>query len=134
MKDFKQNGHGEKWSRKKELAIAALLREPTISAAAKSVDVGESTLWRWLQFPDFKEDYRRARQEVVAHAVAQLQRATSEAVNTIFNVMTDSKVGANIRLNAAKSIMELALKSIETEELELRLTELENIIKQGNYR
>ena len=132
MKDFKQNGHGEKWSRKKELAIAALLREPTISAAAKSIAVGESTLWRWLQRSDFKEDYRRARHEVVGHAVAQLQSATSEAVNTIFKIMTDSKVRANIRLGAAKSIMELALKSIETEEFEMRFTELENIVKQGN--
>jgi len=134
MRDFKQNGHGEQWSRKKELAIAALLREPTISAAAKFIAVSDSTLWRWLQFPDFKEDYRRARHKVVGHAVAQLQSATSEAVSTIFKIMTDSKIKANIRLNAAKSIMELALKSVETEELEIRLTELENIIKQGHYQ
>ncbi len=134
MKDIGQNGHGAKWDRKKELAIAALLREPTISAAAKSIAVSDSTLWRWLQCPDFKETYRRARHAVVDDAVAHLQGATSEAVNTIFTIMTDSKVKANIRLSAAKSIMELALKSIETEEFQMRLTELENVIKNRNFR
>jgi hypothetical protein len=43
-------GHGQKLSRKKESAIAALISLPTIGDAAKLVGIGEKTLFRWLQF------------------------------------------------------------------------------------
>jgi hypothetical protein len=36
-------GHGEKLTRKKEQAIAALLSEPSISRAAKTASIGENS-------------------------------------------------------------------------------------------
>lgn len=41
-------GHGEKLSRKKELALAALLVSPPLPEAATKVGVHERTLFRWL--------------------------------------------------------------------------------------
>ena len=38
------SGHGEKLTRKQEAAIAALLLQPTITAAAAAVGIGEATL------------------------------------------------------------------------------------------
>ena len=55
------SGHGEKRSRKQEQAIASLLREATLESAAQAVGVGESTLRRWLQQPEFHRAYRAAR-------------------------------------------------------------------------
>ena len=40
-------GHGDKLSRKQEQAIAALLAEPTIEAAAPKADIGLTTLKNW---------------------------------------------------------------------------------------
>lgn len=48
-------GHGEKFSRKADDAIGALITESTIGAAAKKAGLGEKTLRRWLQNPDFRE-------------------------------------------------------------------------------
>ena len=69
------NGHGEKLTRKQEQAIALLLTESTLTAAATRCGVGESTLRRWLQDPEFNAAYRSARRSVVDAIVAGLQRA-----------------------------------------------------------
>jgi hypothetical protein len=53
-------GHGEKLSRKQDLAIAGLLTEPTIGEAAQKAGVSEVTLWRWLKQADFTSAYRLA--------------------------------------------------------------------------
>ncbi len=118
------SGHGEK-SRKQELAIAALLRAPTIAAAAKEAGISEATLFRWLQRPDFDEAYRQARQAAVDQAIAGLQQATGEAVKTLRQVQTDSEAPASSRVTAAKTVLEMALKLRESEELETRLAALE---------
>jgi len=118
-------GHGEKLSRKQELAIAALLSEPTIAAAAEKVGIGEATLWRWLQREDFQADYQRARREAVAQAIAGIQQASSEAVKTLRRIMVDSGAPASSRVWAAKTVLELALKGAEVEDIEKRVTVLE---------
>jgi len=76
-------GHGEQLSRKQEHAIGALLTEPTISAAAAAVGIGEATLRRWMKLDDFITEYRAARRQVVEQATARLQQASSGAVDTL---------------------------------------------------
>ena len=70
-------------SRKQEQAVAALLSEPTVAAAASSSGVAERTLWRWLQLPAFQAEYRAARRHVVEGAISRLQCATGEAVEAL---------------------------------------------------
>jgi hypothetical protein len=65
------------------MAIAALLSEPTIEAAAHGAGVGTRSLYRWLQTPAFREAYRQARREVVSHGLAQLQHACAQAVTCL---------------------------------------------------
>ena len=124
-------GHGEKWTRKQDQAIAALLVYPTIPAAAKAVGVGETTLWRWLQRDDFQDAYRLAKREAVAQAIAQLQRASGEAVKALSDVMNDPIAPASARVSAAKTILEMAVKGIELEDLAARVEELEKVAEQA---
>ncbi len=123
-------GHGEKMGRHQEQAIAALLRSPTISGAAESIGIGEATLWRWLQNPGFDEAYRRARQQAVDQAIAQLQQATGLAVATLQEVQRDTDAPASSRVTAAKTVLEMALKLRESEELEARLSALEEKLQR----
>jgi DNA-directed RNA polymerase specialized sigma24 family protein len=44
-------GHGSKFGRKKEAAIAALLAERNLAEAARVVGIDLSTLKRWLRRP-----------------------------------------------------------------------------------
>ncbi len=126
------SGHGEKLGRKQELAIAALLRSPTIAGAAEQAGVSEATLFRWLQRPDFEEAYRRARQAAVDQAISQLQQATGQAVSTLQDVQADAEAPASSRVTAAKTVLEMALKLRESEELEARLAALEEQLQRVN--
>lgn len=72
-------GHGQKLSSRQEVLIAALLTEPTYAAAAAKAGVAETTVYRWLHMPSFRDAYRRARREVVEAAVGRLQAATGQA-------------------------------------------------------
>src|ERR1700736_449366 len=54
-------GHGAKFGRKKEEAIAALLTQRNVEEAAKSIGIVPNTLLRWLQVPEFQAAYREAR-------------------------------------------------------------------------
>ena len=119
-------GHGEKLSRNQERAIAALLVHPTMLGAAAAAGVGEVTLWRWLQIPEFKEQYRLARREAVSQAVGHLQGACSVAVLALTDISQDVNCPASARVSAARTVLELALKGVELEDLTVRVEELES--------
>ena len=110
---------------KQECAIAALLVAPSVTAAAQQIGVNENTLLRWLKDAAFQSAYRDARRAVVQHAIAQVQQATGEAVETLRNVMQDPAAPASARVSAAKAMLETALKGIDIDDLEVRLAALE---------
>jgi transposase-like protein len=122
-------GHGEKMTRKKDVAIMALLTEPTIAAAAKKTGVAEATLFRWLRLHEFQESYKEAKRQAVGAAIACLQRASSDAVAALQEITNDKEAPATSRVSAARSILELAVRAIELEDVLLRLERLEN---EGN--
>lgn len=117
-----------KLTAKQEAAISALLSSSTIKDAAKLAGVGEATIFRWLQQQDFQTAYREARKQSVNHAIAQLQRACSEAVGTLRAVMKDEASPPSSRVSAAKAVLETSIKAVELEELIGRVEELEELV------
>jgi len=122
-------GHGEKFGRKKEEAIAALLSHKSVEEAARAVDLNPNTLLRWLQMAEFKAAFRKARWEAVSQADARMQQATGAGGVTILKLMTDPNVPAAVRLRAAEGVFGLAVKWIETEDIEARVAALEGAAK-----
>ena len=108
-----------------EKALAALLSERTVEAAATSAKVGLRTLWRWMKTPAFAAAYREARAMVVSHAISRLQQASADAVDTLTAVMNDQTIPAPARVQAAKTVLEMAVKGTELAELHRRLDDLE---------
>ena len=118
-------GHGAKFARKMEAAISALLTRPSIEDAARVAGVAEKTLRRWMQEPEFNARYLRARGDGVYQSVARMQQATGAAGVTILKLMTDQNVPASVRLRAAEAVFVHAIKGIELEDIETRLSVLE---------
>ena len=118
-------GHGAKFGRKKEAAIAALLSSKSVDDAAHAIGVNPNTLLRWLQVPEFHDAYRKARREAVQQSVARLQQATGAAGITILKLMTDTNVPSAVRLRAAECVFDHAIQGIELEDIEARLATLE---------
>jgi hypothetical protein len=116
-------GSGPKLTRKQEEAIAALLSETTVSAAAEKAKVHEVTLYRWLKQQDFLAAYREARRQVVEKAFAQLQNSTWAASTTLLKLLGSSS--DSVRLRAAIAILDQAGKAVELLDLDERISALE---------
>jgi hypothetical protein len=82
-------GHGSKFGRKKEAAIAALLSQRNQEEAAQTAGVSKRTLNRWLGMPAFQAAYRDARRAAMSQANARLQQTASAAVSALLKVMVD---------------------------------------------
>jgi hypothetical protein len=112
-------------SGKKSRAIAALVAHKSLNDAAAAVNISDVTLWRWLQEAEFQTAYREARTQLVDHAIGQIQKACSEAVQTLKDVMADREAPPSSRVAAAKAVLETAIKAGEMESLEIRIMALE---------
>src|SRR5947209_7403705 len=106
------SGHGEKMSRKQEPAVAALLAEPTVTAAAAKAGVSEATLRRWMASPAFAAACRDARRQVVCAAVERLQGAVGLAVDTLRTVAGTGAKDSD-RVRAAVALLDHAFRGLE---------------------
>ena len=127
-------GHGSKFGRKKELAIAALLTHRSVEDAARAVDLNHNTLLKWLKLPDFVKEYREACREAVHQSVARIQQATGAAATTVLKLMTDPNIPAAVRLRAAECVFDRAFKGVELEDIEARVSELERAAETSGQR
>jgi transposase-like protein len=118
-------GHGSKFGRKQEEAIAALLTQRNVDEAAKSIGVTQQTLLRWMQVPEFDAAYRKARRAAFSQSTARLQQATSAAVSTLLKIMVDTNAPPSVRVRAADSVLDHAKQAIEIEDVEVRVAALE---------
>jgi transposase-like protein len=118
-------GHGSKFSRKKEEAVAALLTQRNIEEAARAAGIGTQTLIRWLKIPEFKSAYLEARRTAISQSSARLQQASSAAVSTLLKIMVDVTAPASTRVRAADRVLDHAHHAIEIEDIEIRVAALE---------
>ena len=81
---------------------------------------------------EFKAAFLQARREAVSQAIARIQQATGAAGVTILKLMTDPNVPAAVRLRAAECDFSMAVKGIETEDIEARVAELEQAAEASN--
>ncbi len=124
-------GHGAKFGRKKEEAVAALLNQRSVEEAARSVGIGANTLLRWMQEPEFEEAWREARRLAFGQSIARLQQAASAAATTLLKIMVDPNAPAASRVRAADSVLEHAAKAMEIEDIEMRVSELERAAERN---
>jgi len=117
------DGRGGTKERLREVAIGALLTNPTHEAAAKAAGVSESTLARWMRDPTFAAAVREARRRALEQALGALSAATAEAVETL-RVLLGAE-GEAVRVRAAVAILDHALRGAETQDLEERIAALE---------
>ena len=125
-------GHGSKFSRKMEETVAALLTQPNVDAAARSVGISVATLMRWQKEPEFQKALREARRAAFGQAIARLQQMSGAAVATLGKMMVEQTAPHSTRVRAAEAIINHAAKAIEIEDIDARVTELERAAEAKN--
>jgi len=116
----------------REKVLLALIETSSIREAAERSGVGEATIYRFLQDKDFLSDYRSARRQTVESAIAQLQCATGEAVETLKRNLHSENPAIEIR--AAQVILDNAFRGLETTDILQRLETIENEFENQNKK
>ena len=124
------SGHGEKFGRKKEAAIAALLTSRSSEEAARSVGIGPATLRRWMKDPGFDSAYREAQRQSYRQSIGRMHQACSAAVSVLHKVMVDPTTPASTKVRAADSVLNHTEKALEIQDIEARVAALEQSASQ----
>jgi hypothetical protein len=77
-----------------------------------------------MQLPEFIQEYRRARWEVVEQAYARVQQNTPAAGLVLLKLMVDPATPASRRIRAALGIFALAREALDLD-IETRVAALE---------
>lgn len=113
-------------------AIAALLTERDIRAAATEARVGERSLHRWLKLPAFCAALRGEQAAQLEQITRRLSHAAGAALDALERGLQAEEPMA-LQLRAADIVIGRMLKARELLELELRLTALEQQTIQIEY-
>ena len=98
----------------------------SVRAAAAEASVGERTIFGWrADLPAFNKQVEQHRSELFANALGKLADISGKAVELLEKLVDDVLVDPNVRLQAAKAILDQAPKYRASVEIETRLAELE---------
>jgi hypothetical protein len=109
----RSTGHGAKFDRKREEAIAALLTQQNVEEAARVVGMGTTTLYRRIKDPEFAAAYREARLAAFGQAGARLQQASNLAVTVILKIMIAAGTPARAQVMAADLVLKHGIEASE---------------------
>ena len=110
--------------------VLALACGLSAEQAAKQAGVSPATVYRRLQDPAFQTRAEELRHEMLTRAAAMLAAAGVESVRTLADLLMPAYAPA-VRLTAARSILDLGVKLRSLVELEGRLLDLEDRVKQS---
>jgi len=115
-------------------AVAALLIERDVRAAAIRANVGESTLHRWLSLDNFQAALREAETAAIDSAVRRLAELTGDAVETLRTEMGNTSAPPAVRIRAADVVLSRLTDMRRLHSLEERLAALEKAIGESNEK
>ena len=96
-----------------EVIIAALLQHGTVREAAQAAGVTARTIYGRMQSQDFTAEYSAAKNELLRKASLSVNDKLAAAIDEVAAIMSDPKVNAAVRLQAAQTIINSAGKFSE---------------------
>lgn len=96
-----------------EVIIAALLQHGTVREAAQAAGVTARTIYDRMQSQDFTAEYSAAKNELLRKASLSVNDKLAAAIDEVAAIMSDPKVNAAVRLQAAQTIINSAGKFSE---------------------
>ncbi len=111
-------------SPRQEAALPVLASAPTIAQAARLSKVGRRTLHRWLQDPEFREQYAQQQRESAELAKGHLRSLALQAVLQLGEFLDDPK--PEIRLRAARTILSYSARFNDIQEIQAQVQALED--------
>lgn len=108
--------------------LKALLETASVEQACRVANITKPTAYKYLKDVEFMKEYRSIRRELMQGITARLQKSSEEAVNTLNEIMLDETATPSSRVQAAKNVLDVAYRSIEIDDTQERLEELEKAV------
>jgi len=96
--------------------------------AGKRLGISQPTAWRWLNSPEVKARFSELQAERLKQAHGRLLAATETAIETLVR-LCNHKSGY-VSVQSARAILDLALKTAETLDLQVRIEALEKKLEE----
>ncbi len=114
-----------KYRKKADMPLLVVLAcGATVEQAAKQVGLSERTVYRRLADPAFQRSLAEVRSDMVTRTSGTLTATGAEAVRTLVTLL-NPEVVANVRLGAARAVLEMGIRLREVADLEQRILDLE---------
>lgn len=103
----------------------ALMTSKGVLEASEKAGISRSTGYNYLKDVTFRRIFRQYRTDLMQQTTAQLQSASMEAVSVLREIMNDRTVSPYARQQSAQSILTLAYKAHETDDILEMVEEME---------
>ena len=117
-------------SANQQRALNALLSSPSVEAAARRCGITSRQIWRYLTDETFKTELQQRRGEVLSASTTGLVSGMQLAAETLYALLEDAETPPTVRARVAQTVVELARKAVELDDVLARLEALEAQIKQ----
>ncbi|MDH6363266.1 hypothetical protein M2139_000314 [Enterococcus sp. PF1-24] len=117
---------------RQERFLKALLTESSIEKACVVAKINRTTGYKYLKDEKFLLEYRVLRREAMQQVTARLQKVSEEAVSVLHEIMLDQDNTPSARVQAAKNILDISYRSLELDDIQERVEQLEQNIKKGD--
>lgn len=115
----------KKFTDRQESALAVLVNTPNIAEAARECGLHRSTLFTYLQNPDFKAELHRRKAEQLQEGEAELRAGIKDAAAELRKIITRKSTSDQIRINAINTLLTHAERFAELVDLSDQLQDIE---------
>lgn len=89
---------------KRENFLRALMIQPTMKKAYESAKISKSTAYKLLKDESFQNELAKLKAQAMSEAVTFLQGNLSQCSEVLMDIVTNEKIGAQVRINAINSV------------------------------
>lgn len=121
---------------KQKLAISELLQGKSREETAKTCKITTRQLYNYIQNPEFSAELRQQQAALVEAAAGRGRSRMQDAMGIFESVMNDDSQNGQIRIQAARNLLQFSLELDERENILARIEQLEKQIgddAHGNH-
>ena len=119
------------FSRKQNVFITELVSGASVEKSARVAGVSITTGWRWHGSETVQSEIKKRQREVMNGVITKLKSSVTSAIEILCSIMKDVEAPTSARVSAARVIVEIGFKAIETEDILGRIEILEQQVKNG---
>lgn len=118
-------------NQKQRAALNALLQTTNKAEAARLAGISEKSIRNYWNNEEFQKEYGKACAQLLRDAARRAQLAISPTVSALAEIVKDESELTNIRVQAARVLIDSTLKLTEVVDMNGRIAALEEIVKNG---